>query len=99
MHQDDDEIARNACQVIDALLVEGPIDERLANARRCLHVLELRKTENSEEVLNELWDIVHHLTEWAKDRGAGDLTPEQDTYIAARLLDLYVEICGGALIF
>jgi len=99
MHQDDDANARNACQVIDALLAEGPIDERLANAKWCLHVFELCKPENSAEILKELWDIVYHITEWAKDRTARDLTSEQETYIAARLLDLYVEISGGALIF
>jgi hypothetical protein len=99
MLQISDSVRSKLCQVIDALLAEVPIQERLADATRCLDLLEFYKTEIPTEIFNELTDIVHDLTEIVShNKGNMLLTPEQEIDLISKLFSLYTEISGGVLI-
>src|SRR6266568_1939906 len=93
MQQVSDAGARKLCQVIDALLADGPIQDRLADATRYLDLLEFYQSEIPPEIFNEL-------TELLSDHGPNMLlTPEQERDLTNKIFSIYIEISGGALIF
>jgi hypothetical protein len=100
MPQVSDSITRKLCQVIDSLLAEGPIQERLADATRCLDLLEFYKSEFPTAIFNEFTDIIRDLTEMlSNNQGNMPLAPEQEIDLTNKMLSLYIEISGGVLIF
>jgi len=100
MQQVSDASARKLCQVIDALLADGPIQDRLADATRYLDLLEFYQSEIPPEIFNELTDLVDDLTELLSDHGPNMLlTPEQERDLTNKIFSIYIQISGGALIF
>lgn len=100
MPQVSDSVTRKLCQVIDSLLAEGPIQERLADATRRLDLLEFYKSEFPTAIFNEFTDIIRDLTEMlSNNQGNMPLAPEQEIDLTNKMLSLYIEISGGVLIF
>lgn len=80
-------------RAIEAAMLEGPIEQRLAYMNACIDKLEDYKPEISDE-LNELKQIRNILAS-SRQRVA----PERELEITERLLELYVTATDGALIF
>jgi hypothetical protein len=100
MQQVSDSVTKKLYQVIDALLAEGPIQERFADATRRLDRLEFYKSEIPTEIFNDLTDIVRDLSEMiSHNKGNMLLAPEQEMDLTLKIFSLYIEISGGALIF
>jgi hypothetical protein len=99
MLQVSDSVTRKLCLVIDALLADSPIQQRLADATRCLDLLASYKSEIPLEIFNDLTDIIRDLTETLSyNKKNMLLTPEQEMGLARKILSLYIEISGGVLV-
>jgi uncharacterized protein YutE (UPF0331/DUF86 family) len=80
-------------RAIEAFLLESSIEQRLGQVSACIDKLEDYKPEVPDE-LNELKQIRNVLASVQQH-----LAPERELEITDRLLELYVTVSDGALIF
>jgi hypothetical protein len=81
-------------RTIEALLSGSSIQQRLLQAKASIRQLERYKNEVPDE-LNELKSIVDSLISSSENA----LSPDRELEITERLLTVYINISGGALIF
>jgi hypothetical protein len=89
---------------IEALLAEGPLERRLANASSSIAKLEQYRSEIPDDCLDILKEIVGQLAA-IKETEAKDhtsdvcLSSEQELALTEELLSLYIITSGGSLAF
>ena len=93
-------VSNKVHELIDALLPDRPLQTRISEARHRMKEIEARRLELSAGIFEELSGIMHWLTISSCAEADNELTSDElEEELSSKLLPVYIDMSGGALIF